>query len=122
MTDLAVAPLPISEAQLQDAIVDLARLRGWKVAHFAPARTDKGHRTPCRYDAEGWPDLVICREPTSVYRPGIYIVPCNEVLYWEVKSEKGKVSAAQQAWLDVLGGRVIRPSDWIDGTVERLLE
>ncbi len=99
-------------AQLMDAIVDLARLMGYRAAHFAPARTDKGWRTPCRYDAKGWPDLVL------VGRGGI--------LYVEVKGDGDVLSMEQHDWLDALAEaraewHVWTSKDWLDGTVERRL-
>ncbi|MGZ4317386.1 MAG: hypothetical protein ACXVRS_16380, partial [Gaiellaceae bacterium] len=46
-------------AELQDAIVQAAHLAGWHVAHWRPAQTAHGWRTPCQYDAKGWPDLTL---------------------------------------------------------------
>lgn len=42
----ARADLAVTEAQFQAAVVDLARLAGWRVAHFRPARTSHGWATP----------------------------------------------------------------------------
>lgn len=80
----------MKEAELQDALVDAAHLGGWMVAHFAPARTAHGWRTPGRYDAQGFPDLVLAR-------------PGDSVLFWELKSQRGKPSDHQERWLEVLG-------------------
>lgn len=95
----------MTEAQLQDAVIDLCRLYGLKVAHFRPARTDRGWRTPVGADGAGFPDLVI--------------VGRNGVLWRELKSDRGYLSHEQQAWLCVLtaaGGdtAVWRPCHWPD--------
>ncbi len=43
-------------------LIDYAHLRGWEIAHFRPAMTSKGWRTPVSADGAGWPDFVLCRE------------------------------------------------------------
>lgn len=101
----------MSEADLQSAILDLAQLRGWRCVHFRPARNKAGWRTPLQGDP-GWPDLTLCRPP--------------RLLALELKSASGRVEPDQQAWLDALErcgveARVVRPRDWLDGTVEALL-
>jgi VRR-NUC domain-containing protein len=100
-----------NEADFQSVVVEVARLAGWRVAHFRPARTDKGWRTPVTADGAGWPDLVLVRPPRIVFA--------------ELKSERGKVRPEQTEWLDVLrllpGTEVYlwRPNDW-DALVEVL--
>ena len=47
----------MSERELQDAVIQLARLLGWRVAHFRPAMTTRGWRTPVSADGAGFPDL-----------------------------------------------------------------
>jgi len=51
----------MTEQQLLDAIVQAAKLHGWMVAHFRPALTAKGWRTPMQGDP-GFPDLVLARK------------------------------------------------------------
>lgn len=94
--------LPQTEAQFQKAVIDLARHTGWLVAHFRPARTEEGWRTPVSADGAGFVDLVLVRD---------------RVLYRELKSEKGRVRPDQQHWHDALAAAgadiaVWRPSDW----------
>lgn len=48
----------ISEAELQSAVIELARTLGYRVAHFRAARTAQGWRTPVEADGAGFPDLV----------------------------------------------------------------
>jgi hypothetical protein len=95
---------PADEAGFQAAVIEVARLGGWKVAHFRPARTKYGWKTPVAADGAGWPDLACVRGDRAVFA--------------ELKSETGKLSDAQADWLDRL--RLLpcaevfvwRPSDW----------
>jgi hypothetical protein len=86
----------------EGTVIDLARLLKWRVAHFRPARTAKGWRTPVQADGAGFPDLVLVRD---------------RVIYAELKSETGRLSTDQEAWRDaILGAGGLwycwRPSDW----------
>ena len=97
------AKLPkISEAEFQSQVIQLARHCGWKVAHFRPARVivrgKETWRTPCEGDAAGFPDLVLAKNGMT--------------WFFELKSEAGKLSENQVAWLEATGGSVWRPSDW----------
>lgn len=106
------AAVAMSEADLQSAILDVARLRGWRCIHFRPARTASGTWvTPLQGD-RGWPDLTLCRPP--------------RLLVLELKAATGRMEAGQAEWLAALAGcgveaRVVRPADWLDGSVEALL-
>jgi hypothetical protein len=101
-----------SEADFQAVVVETARLSGWRVAHFRPARTKDGSwKTPVTADGAGWPDLCLVRPP--------------RIIFAELKSESGQLRPNQTEWLDVL--RLLpqvevflwRPSDW-DTVVETL--
>lgn len=51
------------EAEWQAQVVQLAELYGWGWAHFRPARTARGWRTPVSGPmGAGWPDLVLVRD------------------------------------------------------------
>jgi hypothetical protein len=76
----------VTEAELLGAVVQAARLCGWWTAHFRPARTARGWRTPVAADGAGFPDLVLAR--------------AGELLFAELKSAGGRVSPAQRVWLD----------------------
>lgn len=83
-------------------VLDLAKLHGWRVAHFRPALTARGWRTPVQADGAGFPDLVLVRG--------------EQLIFAELKSERGRLSDEQRAWLDALGQTaatccVWRPSD-----------
>lgn len=99
-----------SERALQAQVIALARLYGWRVAHFRPARTAKGWRTPVEGDGAGFPDLILVRG--------------TELLAVELKGPRGRLTAAQGAWLVALeaAGAEIhewRASDW--GDIQRRL-
>lgn len=102
----------MSENELQSAVIELAQLLRWRVAHFRPAMNARGEwRTPVAADGKGWPDLVLVRD---------------RVLYRELKSARGTLSVEQQDWIHALklAGADIdvwRPNEWYDGTIERAL-
>jgi len=85
----------MTEAQFQQKVTDLCDWLGLKWHHETDSRKSK----------KGFPDLVIAG-------PG-------GVLFAELKSQKGRVSAAQRGWLSTLGDAgancyLWRPSDWPD--------
>ena len=102
----------MSEAELQAAVVELAQLLKWRVAHFRPAMNARGEwRTAVAADGAGWPDLVLVRD---------------RVLFRELKSARGTLSVEQQDWAHTLklagaDWDVWRPAQWLDGTIEREL-
>jgi hypothetical protein len=96
--------LTITEAEFQSQVIDLAHLFGWTVAHFRPALTSKGWRTPVQADGAGYPDLTLVRPP--------------RVVFVELKSADGKLTDRQRTWLDLFGAcpgvrvELWRPADW----------
>lgn len=90
----------LSEKDLQQRIVQAAGLYGWRCAHFRPARTTQGWRTPMQGDV-GVPDLILARD--------------GQVLLAELKSRRGQTTPDQDLWLEALGdhGRLWRPADWV---------
>ena len=111
---------PITEREFQGMIIDYARLKGWRCAHFRPARLlDKDGkerwRTPVEADGAGWFDLVLVRPPF------LYFVEC--------KRDGESLSPKQQIWYDLLlacrSSAYIRvfvwhPSEWAE--IEERLE
>lgn len=54
-------PLPISEAVFLQQVIELAEILGWEAAHFRPALTRHGWRTPVQGSlGKGFPDLLLC--------------------------------------------------------------
>lgn len=101
----------MTEAELQAAVIELAHACGWTVAHFRPARTEQGWRTPVAADGAGFPDLVLAHSERGV-------------LFVELKADKGRLSIEQERWRDVLNDagadwQCWRPSLW-DHVVETL--
>jgi len=101
-------PLLLSEAtserEFLRRVVEAAQELGWRVHHTRPAHHRGGRWLTPVYGDAGLPDLILLRPPRCIVA--------------ELKSEKGRVSAEQQSWLDgfsqVLGIEVYvwRPSDW----------
>ena len=79
----------IAEQDFQRTVIDMAQAFRWKVYYVPDSR-----RSP-----SGYLDLTLARN-------GI-------IHFWELKSQKGRITPAQQEWLDALGpwARVYRPSD-----------
>lgn len=101
----------MTEAELQKAIIEAAHVLGWKVAHFRPAQTKHGWRTPVSADGAGFPDLVLVRD---------------RVVFAEVKSATGKLGPAQEQWKAYLEWakaewHLWTPTDWEHGVIEKTL-
>ena len=96
-----LGPFRQSERSFMGQVVAYARLMGWRCYHTYDSR---------RSDA-GFPDLVLVRRP--------------RVIFAELKSDRGKLTDDQRAWLEALDGCSVeryiwRPSDW--PKVERILK
>lgn len=83
----------LSEKDFQQQVIDYAGLFGWHVYHTHDSR----------HSAAGFPDLIMVRPP--------------QLLAVELKREKGRLTAAQEGWLQALemcGVEVYvwRPSMW----------
>jgi hypothetical protein len=101
----------VSEAELQKAVIELAKRLGWRTAHFRPGMTKRGNWvTAVQGDGKGFPDLVLARD--------------GVVLFVELKAAKGRLSMDQLAWLSALTPErmlVWRPMDWNSGAIEATL-
>lgn len=92
----------ISEREFMAQVIALAKLHGWMVSHpWLSIRS-----------AAGFPDIIAVKE--------------GLMLAIELKSERGKTTEAQEAWLDALGecagieSIVWKPHDWDE--IVRILE
>jgi hypothetical protein len=106
-----VSYVEMRESDLLAGVVDLAHALGWRVAHFRPARTAYGWRTPVAADGAGFPDLVLVRQ--------------DRLVVAELKARHGRTTAAQDAWLAAFAGAGIaalvwRPADYPDAIAEAL--
>ena len=102
--------LPISEKQLERAIVEMARFYHWMVFHARPAQTQKGWRTPVAYDGKGFPDLTLVGA---------------RVVFAEIKAKGGKLSPDQIRWREQIqkaGGEwyLWTPTEWEAGEVQSI--
>lgn len=94
--------IEMSENDLQTTIIGAADLGGWMVFHDNDSRRNRA----------GFPDLVLLRPP--------------ELIFVELKSARGRVSAEQVLWIEQLGqvdyisADVLRP-DRMDDMITRLL-
>jgi hypothetical protein len=77
--------LKITEAEFTRQVLGLAKVHGWRRAHFRPARTAKGWRTAVQGDGVGFPDLVLLRGDTLVVA--------------ELKCGNNVLTSDQQTWL-----------------------
>jgi hypothetical protein len=96
------------EEQLVRNVVKLARYCNVLVAHFRPALTNRGWRTPVQGDGKGFPDLVL--------------VGPGGVLFREAKSDRGSLEPDQKTWRDALVGAhadwgVWKPRDFRSGLI-----
>jgi len=92
MTFLATPPR-LSERQFSAQVLRYAALRGWH-CYF----TQRSEKSPA-----GFPDLVLVRRP--------------RVIFAELKSDRGRCTPEQRAWLAELAEcsvevKLWRPSDW----------
>ncbi len=99
---------PRSEAGFMATVIALAKLRGWACAHFRPARTARGWRTPCQADGKGWPDLVLVRGP--------------RILAVELKLDGARPTPAQALWLARLRAAGLYAAVWVPSMFPEIAE
>lgn len=93
-----------TEATFTRAVIQMARLFGWRVAHFRPARTkDGGWVTPVQGDGKGFPDLVLLKQLRMVVA--------------ELKVRGNTVTPEQRSWIAAfmhanVSTFVWTPDDW----------
>lgn len=103
----------MTEKQFQKQVIELARLAGYRVAHFRPAWTRDGKMvTPVQANGAGFPDLVLANPKR------------HHLLFAELKVGKNKLTPEQKEWLHaILSCNVAYftwyPEDWDD--IKRIL-
>lgn len=93
-------PAPqIREDVFQTRVLEACRYYDIRAAHFRPAQTARGWRTPMQ-GQPGFPDLVLAAS--------------GRLLLVELKSDKGRLSTDQKQWIAELGEHAVvwRPRDW----------
>ena len=118
MTTTHLPPMP--EADLQDAVIQLLQLKGWRLLHSRPGMTSRVDRkgkpvwvTPLQGDP-GFPDLEAAH------------AQLHRTFHAELKAEGRYPDRDQRLWLDVLlacGQEVYcwYPHDLRDGTIARVI-
>lgn len=97
----------MTEEALLTLVMQMAKQLGWRRYHV------RNSKAGIVQGEVGFPDLVLVRG--------------NRVLFIELKRENGKTTPEQVAWLEafLLAGLEVyvwRPSDWLAGRVERILQ
>lgn len=88
---MTTAAPAITETAFLAQVLELAALLGYEGAHFRPALTGRGWRTPVQGSlGKGWPDLVLVR-PRD-----------RRVVFAELKSDEGRITPEQERVLGVL--------------------
>jgi hypothetical protein len=98
----------LTENDLLQAVLSLAKLYGWRTFHARPAQTARGWRTAVSGDGKGWPDLFMCRS--------------WQTLAVELKRTGGTPTPEQRLWLDTLRNAgvptaVWTPANWENGDI-----
>ena len=96
----------MSEAELLELVRETAYRFNWLFHHNYDSRRSVGN---------GFPDLFLARKAARVGTP-------SEILIVELKTERGRTTAEQDAWLDHfraagLEVAVWRPADWLSGAI-----
>jgi hypothetical protein len=99
----------VTERELQASTIELARLLGFRVAHFGVGLVRGQWRTPAQADAVGFPDLCI--------------VGHGRVLFRELKCGRNRLTVEQGEWLEALEAAgcdvgIWREFDWHAGVIE----
>lgn len=95
---------PITEAEFLKQVLELARLLGWRTAHFRPGLTRKGRWiTAVQGDGKGFPDLLLIRGDT--------------VIVAELKVGKNTITSEQGEWLNAfqearVAAYIWTPDNW----------
>lgn len=113
MTARAALDARMSEDELLSAVLEMARLTGWRVFHVRDSKRGVIQGPGC----EGFPDLTM-GHPGGGGEHG-------RIIYRELKTEKGRLTKAQADWGALLlrarcDWDVWRPHDLPD--IERLLK
>jgi hypothetical protein len=99
----ATVTVPMTEAELQTSVVELARLTGWRCLHVRRS-IGKGRRWQTTTSIVGWPDLFLWRPERRIAA--------------ELKSDDGRVTSDQQDVLDSLEAAGIETYVWRPGSMD----
>lgn len=97
----------MSETEFREQVIELCKWLKWKY-YFSWSSI---------HSPNGYPDLCLVKELAN---------GTAKLVYFELKSETGKLTKSQKEWLSILGkvpnviAKCIRPSDWDD--IVKILE
>ena len=102
----------VNEKELKSVVINIARMGGWLIHHDLPAMNIRGRWATHVEGDVGFPDLVLLSPHYG------------QLMFVELKSERGRTTSSQDNWLDSLGlagveHHVVRPSD-LDFITHRL--
>ena len=94
----------MTETELKSIVLNLARMKGWLIHHDLPAMNRRGRWATHVEGNVGFPDLVLLSPHHG------------QLIFVELKSEKGRTTSSQDNWLDALAlagveYHVVRPAD-----------
>jgi hypothetical protein len=103
----------MTETELKSVVLNVARRAGWLIHHDLPAMSRHGRWATHVEGTVGFPDLVLVH-PNA-----------GQLLFVELKSEKGKTTTSQDNWLAALSlanieHHIVRPSD-LEFITDRLI-
>ena len=107
-----MAKQAIRGKDLQKSVIDLAHMKHWHVVHNPTIQDARGiWRTALAADSRGFPDLLCFRD---------------RVIAIEIKGDGDTMKPEQEEWRNRchragVEHYVVRPKDWLDGTVEGIL-
>jgi hypothetical protein len=107
LTDEQRALRQVTEAEFLAQVIDLAHICGYRVAHFRPAYTARGWRTPVQGDGAGFPDTLILGH--------------GRLIVAELKSARGKATPGQLAWLAAFADAGIQAYVWSPGDLDEIV-
>jgi len=109
LSEVQRADRALTEAEFLRQVIDLARLLGWRTAHFRPAWSGRGWRTPVQGDGQGFPDLILVRR--------------ERLIAAELKREiGGVVSSDQLTWLAAFDAAGLETAIWRPSDLQRIAE
>lgn len=76
----------MTEAEFQEAVIELAKWAGWRVYHARPCQVRPGRWATAFTGDPGFPDLLLAHDTRGV-------------LFAELKTDRGVASTGQQEWL-----------------------
>ena len=100
-------PRDLRESVFTAAVIELAQILGWRVAHFRPSRTVHGWRTAVQGDGAGFPDLSMVRD---------------RVVIAELKTDarSSQPSEAQTIWLERFTAAGVEAYLWRPRDLEKI--